>query len=276
MSSSSKKRRKSSILGRISRVFNRKNDAELGGQEAEFRGGKETLDNDSRSDGVSGGDATLGSDENETRVTAVRDGSSSSAAAGGRERDDESASRPRESCKDVVAALKSENSGSSVAGDRHMSTKLAFLQRNNDDLDPIISRAGDNDKSRRDNEAKNPPDAACAMSRSRADGTGFASDTRASVAKERKVVSQVSSEDSDFSADSTEESFEESSEDETEHPLEPGRAQRYIKDEYFTKGKYITYFFLEMERQFSNPTEVYKMVHYHGTDCEKPGKEGIK
>ncbi|XP_032690445.1 inositol polyphosphate 5-phosphatase E isoform X3 [Odontomachus brunneus] len=74
--------------------------------------------------------------------------------------------------------------------------------------------------------------------------------------------------------DSTEDSFEESSEDENEHLIESEKTQKYLKDEYFTKGKYITYFFLEMERQFYNPSEVYKMVQYHDTACEKPEKEG--
>ncbi|XP_032690444.1 inositol polyphosphate 5-phosphatase E isoform X2 [Odontomachus brunneus] len=92
--------------------------------------------------------------------------------------------------------------------------------------------------------------------------------------KEMKAICQESSEDSDFSADSTEDSFEESSEDENEHLIESEKTQKYLKDEYFTKGKYITYFFLEMERQFYNPSEVYKMVQYHDTACEKPEKEG--
>ncbi|XP_018310819.1 72 kDa inositol polyphosphate 5-phosphatase isoform X2 [Mycetomoellerius zeteki] len=73
--------------------------------------------------------------------------------------------------------------------------------------------------------------------------------------------------------DSTEDSFEDSSEDENEHPIK-SKAQKYFKDEYFTKGKYITYFFLEMERQLYNPTDVYSMVQYHDTDNEKPGKKG--
>ncbi|XP_018392947.1 PREDICTED: 72 kDa inositol polyphosphate 5-phosphatase [Cyphomyrmex costatus] len=72
--------------------------------------------------------------------------------------------------------------------------------------------------------------------------------------------------------DSTEDSFEDSSEDENEHLIESEKTQKYFKDEYFTKGKYITYFFLEMERQFYNPKDVYCMVQYHVT--EKPEKKG--
>ncbi|XP_011160963.1 inositol polyphosphate 5-phosphatase E isoform X2 [Solenopsis invicta] len=75
---------------------------------------------------------------------------------------------------------------------------------------------------------------------------------------------------STYIEDSTEDSFDDSSEDENELI----ESRKYFKDEYFTKGKYITYFFLEMERQFSNPTEVYKMIQYHNTGCKKPEKEG--
>ncbi|KAG5316298.1 INP5E phosphatase, partial [Acromyrmex insinuator] len=74
--------------------------------------------------------------------------------------------------------------------------------------------------------------------------------------------------------DSMEDSFEDSSEDENEHLIESEKAQKYFKDEYFTKGKYITYFFLEMERQLYNPTDVYSMVQYRNTDREKPEKKG--
>ncbi|XP_046820333.1 inositol polyphosphate 5-phosphatase E isoform X1 [Vespa crabro] len=89
--------------------------------------------------------------------------------------------------------------------------------------------------------------------------------------KELKSTTQESSEDSDFSAESTEDEIEESSEDENIQMINAERDQKYIKDDYFTKGKYITYFFLEMERQSYNPSEVYSMVTYHDTNtCEKP------
>ncbi|XP_012531148.1 inositol polyphosphate 5-phosphatase E isoform X2 [Monomorium pharaonis] len=70
--------------------------------------------------------------------------------------------------------------------------------------------------------------------------------------------------------DSTEDSFEDSSEDENDLI----ESRKYFKDDYFTKGKYITYFFLEMERQFYNPTDVYSIIQYHDTACKKPEKEG--
>ncbi|XP_076473786.1 inositol-3-phosphate synthase isoform X2 [Bombus vancouverensis nearcticus] len=93
--------------------------------------------------------------------------------------------------------------------------------------------------------------------------------------KEKSIMSQKNSEDSDFSAESTEDSFEESSEDENELLIDYERNEKSFKDEYFTKGKYITYFFLEMERMFYNPFDVYSMVQYHETNnTERPGKEG--
>ncbi|CAK9828153.1 Inositol polyphosphate 5-phosphatase E [Anthophora retusa] len=80
---------------------------------------------------------------------------------------------------------------------------------------------------------------------------------------------------STFVEESTEDLFEESSEDENELLIDYEKNEKSLKDEYFTKGKYITYFFLEMERQFYNPFEVYSMVQYHErNNTEKPGKEG--
>ncbi|KAL2721236.1 inositol polyphosphate 5-phosphatase E isoform X1 [Vespula maculifrons] len=96
--------------------------------------------------------------------------------------------------------------------------------------------------------------------------------THTFLIKELKSTTQESSEDSDFSAESTEDEIEESSEDENTQIINAEKDHKYIKDDYFTKGKYITYFFLEMERQFYDPSkEVYSMVTYHDTNsCEKP------
>ncbi|EFN60412.1 72 kDa inositol polyphosphate 5-phosphatase [Camponotus floridanus] len=94
------------------------------------------------------------------------------------------------------------------------------------------------------------------------------------VVKRNKVAARKEQRYSSYIEDSTEESFEESSEDENERIIESEKIQKYFKDDYFTKGKYITYFFLEMERQFYNPLDVYSMVQYHDTASEKPGKEG--
>ncbi|XP_070160663.1 inositol polyphosphate 5-phosphatase E isoform X2 [Polyergus mexicanus] len=94
------------------------------------------------------------------------------------------------------------------------------------------------------------------------------------VIKRNNVAVRKEQRYSTYIEDSTEDSFEESSEDENEHLIESEKIQKYFKDDYFTKGKYITYFFLQMERQFYNPMEVYSMVQYHETACEKLGNEG--
>ncbi|XP_061937614.1 inositol polyphosphate 5-phosphatase E isoform X1 [Apis cerana] len=91
---------------------------------------------------------------------------------------------------------------------------------------------------------------------------------------ERNNIFMDKDRQSTFIEESTEDSFEESSEDENELFIDNEKNEIKLKDEYFTKGKYITYFFLEMERQFYNPFDVYNMVQYHDSNTEKPGKEG--
>nr|XP_034192148.1 inositol polyphosphate 5-phosphatase E isoform X1 [Osmia lignaria]XP_034192149.1 inositol polyphosphate 5-phosphatase E isoform X1 [Osmia lignaria]XP_034192150.1 inositol polyphosphate 5-phosphatase E isoform X1 [Osmia lignaria] len=78
-----------------------------------------------------------------------------------------------------------------------------------------------------------------------------------------------------FVEESTEDSFEESSENGSERLNDYERYDKSLKDQYFTKGKYITYFFLEMERHFCDSTEVYNMIQYDESNTtEKPGNEG--
>ncbi|XP_019885281.1 inositol polyphosphate 5-phosphatase E isoform X1 [Camponotus floridanus] len=161
---------------------------------------------------------------------------------------------------------------SKLGSDRYINTKIEFLKQENVNITSQLY-LGDTDKLFHNNKTKSP-DSNSAMLQSFSNNASVSSDTCKFLVKETKVVSQESSEDSDFSADSTEESFEESSEDENERIIESEKIQKYFKDDYFTKGKYITYFFLEMERQFYNPLDVYSMVQYHDTASEKPGKEG--
>lgn len=163
---------------------------------------------------------------------------------------------------------------SKLGSDRYMNTKIEFLKQENVNVTSQLY-LGDTVKLYHNNKTKSP-DSNSAMLQPLSNNASVSSDTCKFLVKETKVVSQESSEDSDFSADSTEDSFEESSEDENEHMIESEKIQKYFKDDYFTKGKYITYFFLEMERQFYNPMEVYSMVQYHDTASEKLGKEGIK
>ncbi|XP_019699322.1 inositol polyphosphate 5-phosphatase E isoform X1 [Harpegnathos saltator] len=170
--------------------------------------------------------------------------------------------------------MKNEQGKHKLGADRYMNTKIAFLRqdlRQDKDLSVISQSYSKN----ANNGTKDfSSDSKSKILQSCSNNADVINNIRAFVVKESKVIFQESSEDSDFSADSTEDSFEESSEDENEHLIESEKTQKYLKDEYFTKGKYITYFFLEMERQFYNPSEVYRMVQYHDIHCEKPEKEG--
>lgn len=173
--------------------------------------------------------------------------------------------------KENYNVTRNEQGNSQVGSDRHMSTKIAFLKQDNDIGVSSRSSLGDTGKMHHDNGAKSySPDSKNAILS--LNNASVTSDACKFLVKETKTISQESSEDSDFSADSTEDSFQDSSEDENEHLIESEKSRIYFKDEYFTKGKYITYFFLEMERQFYNPSDVYSMVHYHDTACEKPEK----
>lgn len=169
-------------------------------------------------------------------------------------------------CENVLENIEQD---SKLGSDRNMNIKIAFLKQENVDV-TSQSYLGNTDNLHQYDKTKSPDFNSAVLQPLSNNAT---SDACKFLVKETKAISQESSEDSDFSADSTENSFEESSEDESERLLE--KTQKYFKEDYFTKGKYITYFFLEMERQFSNPMEVYSMIHYH-TACEKAKKEGTK
>lgn len=294
MSSPSKKRRKRSFLDKLRRVFKKKD--ELGGQ-TELNRQEETFDNRQTDNS---GSVSCNSDQkvapktaenSETCVTIVENSPSEK-----EEYNYKNLSNMQRDCKNVITG-KSKNSrrnvvtddksadppkynvtenvqDSKLGSDRHMNIKVAFLKQENVD---VTSRSylGDTDKLCHNNGTEGS-DSNSAMLQSLSNNASVTGNTCKFLVKETKALSQGSSEDSDFSADSTEDSFEESSEDENEHLIESEKIQKYLKDDYFTKGKYISYFFLEMERQFYNPMEVYSMVQYHDTACEKPGKEGTK
>lgn len=289
MSSPNKKKRKRSFFNKLRNVFKKKDELE---RQAEFYIQKETFDNrqtdNSRSVSCNSKqkDTPRTAENSETCVTVVEKSPSEK-----EEYNYKNLSNMQRDCKNVIIG-KSKNSKLNVAddknadcqkynvteneqdsklgSDRYMNTKIAFLKQENIEV-TCRSYLGDTDKLRHNNETKS--NSAILQPLSNASVT---SDTCKFLIKETKVVSPESSEDSDFSADSTENSFEESSEDENEHLIESEKIQKYFKDDYFTKGKYITYFFLQMERQFYNPMEVYSMVQYHETACEKLGKEGTK
>uniref|UniRef100_A0A0C9RMT9 phosphoinositide 5-phosphatase n=1 Tax=Fopius arisanus TaxID=64838 RepID=A0A0C9RMT9_9HYME len=88
------------------------------------------------------------------------------------------------------------------------------------------------------------------------------------IRKEKKHLGHDCESDSDES-DTTESIHSEDDSLESEEEIN-------IKDLYFTTGKYITYFFLEMERQHYNPQEEkYSYIHYHGEagDTCKKGEQ---
>lgn len=292
--SSADKKRKKSFLNKLRCIFKRKND-EI--EESEGYNKQEKVFDSKHTDQESAscsseqkvGSKAIGS---EIRVQVSRNSLSR------KEEHDKNLSDMQENCKNVVTVRsessrfsniehdisvkhqnynvkKNEQENSKLGSDKHMSTKIAFLKQDNDIGVSSRSSLGDTGKVHHDNGTKSySPDSKSAMLQS-FNNASVTNDTRKFLVKETKAISQESSEDSDFSADSTEDSFEDSSEDENEH-IESEKARIYFKDEYFTKGKYITYFFLEMERQFYNPTDVYSMVQYHDTACEKPEKEGTK
>ncbi|KAL6421708.1 hypothetical protein ACFW04_010936 [Cataglyphis niger] len=290
MSSPNRKKRKRSFLKKLRNVFRKKDELE---RQAEFYRQEETFDNrqtdNSRSVSCNFDQKVTpkNAENSETCVTVVEKSPSEK-----EEYNYKNLSNIQSDCKNVIIE-KSKNSKLNVAddknadcqkynvtenerdfklgSDRYMNTKIAFLKQENVEV-TCQSDLGDTDKSRR-NKIKDL-DSNSAMLQPLFNNASVTSDTCKFLIKETKIVSQESSEDSDFSADSTEDSFEESSEDENEHLVESEKIQKYFKDDYFTKGKYITYFFLQMERQFYNPMEVYSMIQYHETACEKLGKEG--
>jgi len=289
---SNKKRRKS-FLDKLRCIFKEKND-ELK-EQSDFYNKQEKVFDSRQTDHL--GDASCSDQKisktvnSEICITVPRNSLS------GKENNDKNLSDVQKNCKNLITiksessrfsnvnddisekhekynVIKNEQQNSKLGSDRHMNTKIAFLKQDNDAGVSSRSSLGDTEKIHHDNETKSySPDSKIAILKS-LNNASITSDTRKFLVKETKAISQESSsEDSDFSADSTEDSFENSSEDENDL-IESEKARKYFKDEYFTKGKFITYFFLEMERQFYNPTDVYSMVRYH--DFEKPEKEGTK
>lgn len=163
-----------------------------------------------------------------------------------------------------VGTGKDINSGS----DRNLNMKIMFLERDHRGIENI-HRSSERDSTK------------CSVPFSKSPNlvpsnpTKILHETHKFILKETKIMSEGSSEDSDLSADLTDDSFEESSEDENELLIDCEKNEKKLKDEYFMKGKYLSYFFLEMERQFYDPSDVYSMVQYHESNIEKPGKKGI-
>lgn len=290
MSSSSKKRRKS-FLNKLRCIFKRRDD-ELK-EQSDFYIKQEKIFDSRQTD--HSGSASCSSDQQVAKATGSEIGVAvpKNSFSGKEEHNDKNLSDTKKKYKNVVTVrsessrfskvdddksekhqynvTRNEQGDTKLGSDRYMSTKISFLKQDNDVSVSSRSSLGDTRKIDYDNGTKiYNPDCKSAILQSLSNNASTTIDTRKFLVKETKAISQESSEDSDFSADSTEDSFEDSSEDENDLI----ESRKYFKDEYFTKGKYITYFFLEMERQSYDPTDVYSMIQY--TDCEKPEKEGTK
>lgn len=306
MSNPSKKKRKASFLSKLRGAFKGKDD-EFEEQTGSYRQ-KETSTSRRSNDLTSASDENLVSRATErsetcaTTTTTTTTITTKSDLSGKENRNDKNLMDiPQEKTCENVPPARSENLKSNVVekdeccnvtedqkqespklgSDRHMNTKIAFLERETVNVN-VTLRSCPRDtaidsKSQSAGATQTRTNSKTATLVSPSSNASVRNDSRKFLVKETKAISQESSEDSDFSADSTEDSYgDASSEDETDRPFRSEKILQYFKDEYFTKGKYITYFFLEMERQFYNPSEVYSMVQYHLTDCEKPEKEGIR
>ncbi|XP_044021006.1 inositol polyphosphate 5-phosphatase E isoform X1 [Aphidius gifuensis] len=98
-----------------------------------------------------------------------------------------------------------------------------------------------------------------------------AGDVTKKFMKKEKILNDNESTDSDES-DTTDYTSEE--DDDNINIIESEMDCKNIKDSYFTTGKYITYFFLEMERKWYNPkNEIYSYIRYNNTDMEKSKKD---
>lgn len=83
--------------------------------------------------------------------------------------------------------------------------------------------------------------------------------TRKLLIKEKQLND---SDDSDYSVTGSDLS------DDDDLLIQVERNEINLKEDYFTVGKYITYFFLAMERQSYDPNDVYTMIQYQNNDTE--------
>ncbi|XP_051171554.1 inositol polyphosphate 5-phosphatase E isoform X1 [Leptopilina boulardi] len=81
------------------------------------------------------------------------------------------------------------------------------------------------------------------------------------IYKEMKNNNDDSSSDSDYSTTDTSDSS-----DENEQFLNIEKSNFYLKNDYYTKGKYMSYFFLQMEKMNYNPYDVYTIIKYHDVE----------
>ena len=86
------------------------------------------------------------------------------------------------------------------------------------------------------------------------------SKNRKFIMKEAKSVDD-SSDDSDYSITDSDDLS-----DENERLLDVEKGEYNMKDDYFTKGKYLSFFFLQMEKMNYNPNDVYAIIQYYDSD----------
>lgn len=97
------------------------------------------------------------------------------------------------------------------------------------------------------------------------------SKTRKFIIKEAKSVDD-SSDDSDYSITDSDDFS-----DEYERLIDVEKGEYNLKEDYFTKGKYLSYFFLQMEKMNYNPNEVYALIQYYDSEHPRtPDEKGTK
>lgn len=94
------------------------------------------------------------------------------------------------------------------------------------------------------------------------------------ISKEKRRNNDDTSSDSDYSTTDTSDSSDD--EIDNEQFLSSEKNDFYLKSDYFTKGKYMTYFFLQMEKMNYNPYDVYSIIRYHDSETAGERKKKIQ
>ncbi|XP_043465301.1 inositol polyphosphate 5-phosphatase E isoform X1 [Leptopilina heterotoma] len=92
------------------------------------------------------------------------------------------------------------------------------------------------------------------------------------ISKEKMRNNDDTSSDSDYSTTDTSDSSDD--ENDNEQFLSSEKNDFYLKSDYFTKGKYMTYFFLQMEKMNYNPYEVYNIIRYYDSEISENSSSG--
>ena len=93
--------------------------------------------------------------------------------------------------------------------------------------------------------------------------------TKKFIFREVKNIDDTS-DDSDYSITDSDDLS-----DDNEHLLESEKAEYNLREDYFTKGKYMSYFFLQMEKMCYDPYEIYSIIQYYSLDNPRtPDEKG--